>query len=203
MIRLPPAIPATVLLALSLVAARAGPIPGTGELSGRISAPAPFVAAKVFAHLAGRNISYVVFTQAGRYEAVNLMPGTYEVWVEKPGFASERVSVDVTAGRRTAADFALRAAPTGPLSVGNYLVGRTIEPLDTIYPPGAARQIIERTCIVCHGWNFLPALPQSREGWTAVLDYMTRTPRWGSRVRRRSFPPTGSHLPTATRYCSI
>jgi hypothetical protein len=141
------AIPALLLLAVSVLPARAGPIPGTGELSGRVSAPAPFTAAKVFAHLEGRNITYVVFTQGGRYEAVNLMPGRYEVWVEKPGFASDRASVEITSGRRAAADFAVRVAPAEPPYVGTRMVGWKIEPLDAVYPPGHAREVIERTVL--------------------------------------------------------
>src|SRR4051812_3916873 len=72
-------------------------IAGTGELSGKVTAPGAFKAARVFAHLTGKNITYVVFTAGGKYSAVNVMPGAYEVWVEEPGFSSEKKTVAVAA----------------------------------------------------------------------------------------------------------
>lgn len=174
-------------LALSLlmnVALGASPvladhIAGTGELSGKVSAPSQFTAAKVFAHLKDKNITYMVFTQNGAYQTVNVMPGTYEVWAEKPGFAATKQTVVVAPEKKATVDIAFATAPAGPSYIGSRNTDRKVESFDQIYPPGPGRDILQRTCFVCHGWNFLPGMPQSREGWGAAVDFMTTSPRFG------------------------
>src|SRR5262245_61486501 len=64
-------------------------IPGTGTLSGMVTAARPFRAAQVHLKNRDRNMLYVVFTRGGHYKAINLLPGDYEVWVEKKGFTSD------------------------------------------------------------------------------------------------------------------
>ena len=172
---------AALLLAAGLARpAAADHIAGTGSLEGTVTAPAAFSAAKVFAHLTGKNITYVVFTAGGRFSAVNVMPGTYEVWVEEPGFASEKQTVTVVPEKTAMAQIALKTAARETPYVGSRIItDRKIEPFDKIYPPGPGREILTNTCFVCHGWNFLSAMPQSREGWGAAVDYMTTAERWG------------------------
>lgn len=167
------------LSAGTLTPAVADHIAGTGELVGKVSAPSSFTAAKIFAQLSGKNITYMVFTQNGKYNAVNVIPGTYDVWGEKPGFASAKQKVVVTPEKKATADIAFVAAPLEPAYIGPRVVKRKVEAFDKIYPPGPGREILQRTCFVCHGWNFLPAMPQAREGWGAVVDFMTTSPRFG------------------------
>src|SRR5262245_29585085 len=86
------------LLGTALAApAVADHIAGTGDLQGVVSAPKSFTAAKVFAHKAGTHITYIVFTEGGKYNVVNVMPGAYEVWAENNGLASGKSNVTVTA----------------------------------------------------------------------------------------------------------
>ena len=143
-------------------------IAGTGNLVGVISSAKKITAAKVFAHLAEKHVSYTVFTKDGRYEAVNLFPGEYEVWVEENGFAIDKHKVVVKAGKTAQLDIALKVVPETARYIGaRWIKDRKIEPFDKIYPAGPGREILERTCFTCHQWNFLPAMPQSREGWAA------------------------------------
>ena len=72
-----------------LGAADGSTLPGTGSLAGTVTAAAPFRAAQVYARNAEKNLLYMVYTSGGRYRAVNVMPGNYEVSVERRGFASE------------------------------------------------------------------------------------------------------------------
>src|ERR1700722_8303710 len=119
----------TSLLLMSLsAAAHADHIAGTGELAGKVTAPSAYTAAKVFARLSGKNITYVVFTEGGRYSAVNVMPGTYEVWVDKPGFASEKKTVVVAPEKKAEADIALRTAPMESTYIGARIIKRDVEP---------------------------------------------------------------------------
>ncbi len=168
------------LMVCSLIgSAVAGAIPGTGELKGSVVAPTTFTAAKVFAHLSGKNVTYMVFSENGAYRVVNLMPGTYEVWAEKPGFTAQKQTVVIAPEKKASLDIAFTAAAVEPPYIGARIVKRKVEAFDQIYPPGPGREILERTCFICHGWNFLPAMPQPREGWGAVVDYMTTSPRFG------------------------
>jgi streptogramin lyase len=169
-----------LILPLVLVASAIAKIPGTGTLDGTVTAPKPFTAAKVFARKAGSNITYVVFTEGGHYSAVNVMPGQYEVWAEHQGFTSDRASVTVAEDKASQAAITMAVSepvrnPVGPRG----LEDRWLVPFDELYPPGETRDLLRDTCIVCHAWNFLPAQPQSRAGWGAVVDYMTTSPHWG------------------------
>src|SRR3984893_1998780 len=85
-----------------------GAITGTGTLSGTVKAPTEFKAAKVYAKNLDKNVVYMVFTEDGKYQAVDLFPGNYEVSVTKNGFASaDAQKVTVTAGGNATADFSL------------------------------------------------------------------------------------------------
>ena len=55
-------------------AAEAGMISGTGSLSGKVQAPKPFKAARVYAKNVDKNMLFMVYTSAGRFRAVNLLP---------------------------------------------------------------------------------------------------------------------------------
>ncbi len=165
-------------------------IPGTGIVSGSVTAPQPFVAAKVFLRNADKPITYMVYTENGRYEAVNLFPGRYEVSVDKPGFAAARRSVSIAAEARATVDFALKIVDRVPKYVGaRVLRGTSTVPYDVLYPPGPGREIIERTCIICHGVNFVPSMANSREGWEGVLALMTQVPAFGVEQGESLFAP--------------
>ena len=173
---------AGALLSTALAApALADHIAGNGELKGTVTAPKAFTAAKVFAHKAGTNITYMVFTQGGKYDVVNVMPGTYEIWAQTPDLLAQKNTIEVAADKTAAAEIAMSAVSPVPQAVGPYAFGkeRQLVSYDKLYPPGPGRDILQDTCFVCHALNFLPAQPQSREGWGAAVDYMTTSPRWG------------------------
>ena len=83
-------------------------ISGMGSLSGTVTAPKEFKAAKVYAHNL-ENVVYMVYTVGGKYQAVDLFPGNYEVTVEKSGFnGGEPQKVTVTAGANATADLSMQ-----------------------------------------------------------------------------------------------
>jgi hypothetical protein len=81
-------------------------MPGLGALSGTVEAPKAFKAAMVHARNVDKDITYLVYTSAGRYQAVNLFPGNYEVTVEKKGFSSDVKKLHIDAGMSARANFA-------------------------------------------------------------------------------------------------
>ena len=170
----------SLLLLAALVMPAAAQIAGTGTLNGTVTAPKAFSAAKVFARKADANITYVVFTEDGKYSTVNIMPGNYEVWAEHRGFASDRTTVAIAADQTTRVSITMTASEPVRHAVGpRELPGRMRVPFDELYPAGEGRDIVRDNCAVCHAWNFIPAQPQSRAGWGAMVDYMTTAPHWG------------------------
>ena len=158
--------------------AAASQIAGLGSISGSVRASKDFKAAKVFARNVEKNVTYMVYTEGGRYLVVDLFPGNYEVTVAKNGFASEDVEkVTVTAGGMATADLTLQEGAYRPPQQKRSAVPKD-EPLlayDDLYPPGAGRKIIERTCIRCHGPDFLPNHQWDADQWNAAIDLMQST----------------------------
>ncbi|MCH8819893.1 MAG: carboxypeptidase regulatory-like domain-containing protein [Acidobacteria bacterium] len=72
-------------------------VPGTGMLTGEVTAPGAFQAAKVYAKNVDKNIIYMVYTGGGRYQTVAMLPGSYEAWVEKTGFESDLEKIQIEA----------------------------------------------------------------------------------------------------------
>src|SRR5262249_33089211 len=132
-----------ILLSTALAApAFADHIAGTGDLQGTVSASKAFSAAKVFAHKAGTHITYVVFTAGGKYDVVNVMPGTYEVWAENNGLASGKSNVTVTAEKTTQAPLNMNAVDPEVHTVGvRDFKDRQLVSYDKLYPPGEGRDI--------------------------------------------------------------
>ncbi|HKZ74476.1 MAG TPA: carboxypeptidase-like regulatory domain-containing protein, partial [Steroidobacteraceae bacterium] len=169
-------------------AALADELPGTGTIAGTVVSKQPFRAAKVYARDAARGVTYMVYTSQGKYRAVNVLPGAYEVIVQHPGLAAAAQRVAVESGKTAAADFALSAATAAATPPSKTVVA----PYEEIYLQGAARHTIERTCIKCHGVNWLPERPQSEASWTAMVDLMLDmkdTGPWGVSNGTPLIPP--------------
>ena len=81
-------------MAPNLFMVHAANISNTGSLSGAVEAPKPFKAAQVYIRNVDKNILYMVYASGGRYHAVNLFPGNYEVSVSKRGFSSDATNQD-------------------------------------------------------------------------------------------------------------
>ena len=153
----------------------AAQIPDTATLSGTVAADAPFTAARVYIRNVDRRMLYMVYTQAGRYRAVALFPGNYEVSVRTPGRASDVQRLVLNAGDSASLDLSLRAASDVARRRGRAAGGAgrpDYLPYDELYPPGPGRDIAERTCMPCHGGNFLASRPSRPAAWEAGIDKM-------------------------------
>lgn len=140
-----------------------------GRLSGTVMASQPFTAAQVYLHHMEKNITYMVFTQAGQFRALALFPGTYEVNVKAKGLESVVQTVAVGVGENPNMSIALQPGQgvEPPLQKGV-----TFARYQEIYPPGPGLQVIEQGCMRCHDENFLPAQPASEVVWRARLGHM-------------------------------
>jgi len=168
----------TLLLSLSFGVTGAAPgaaaeptikstINGTGVVTGSVSAPKPFTAAHVYLRGQDKPVTFMVFTAGGKYQAINVLPGTYRITAERRGFAAMPQTITVKAGETTTADLAMKDGPdvaadvNGPATVTGYpgpgpITGDVtfVSDYDKLYPPGPGRVVLERTCMACHGNNF-------------------------------------------------
>src|SRR5688572_13814096 len=83
--------------------AQAAPAPksdlaGLATVSGTVAAPAPFTAAKVYFRNVEKRMQYMVYTAGGKYTAMHLFPGKYEMRVEARGLESAVTQVTLNAG---------------------------------------------------------------------------------------------------------
>ena len=95
-------------------------LPGTATLSGMVQAPKPFKAAQVHLMNVDKNVLFMVYTSGGRYRAVNLFPGRYEVTVRKPGFVAERQAIVLRADGTETLNFSLREGVADPVQQGEF-----------------------------------------------------------------------------------
>jgi virginiamycin B lyase len=164
-------------------------IPGTGAVTGTVTAPRPFTAAHVYLYNAEKRVTFMVYTSGGRYQAINLYPGEYEVRVARRGLASDPQKIKVQAGETLNVDVALndigpeaQAGINGPSTVVAY-PGRVtitdkdvefVKGYDKVYPPGPGREALQRVCMSCHGTTFFSVRQWDRAAWGAAIDMMSK-----------------------------
>src|SRR5258706_14287833 len=169
------------LAAGSFAAAQTATVPGTASLTGTVESSTPNNAAQVFIRNTDKRMLYMVYTNAKRFRAVALFPGNYEISAATKDLTSDVQKLVVKAGDSprvtltfakpaAAADRAIVNANEGE-SQGVSRV-RLEQSYDEVYPPGPGRDIAERTCMICHGENFLSTQPASAGGWALRLDRM-------------------------------
>src|SRR5438093_9892551 len=157
-------------------------VSGMARMSGTVSSSKPFKAAQVYIRNVDMRIMYMVFTNAGQFRAVSLFPGNYEISVTAKGFKSNVQKLAVKAGDNPKIKVSLQEVANSnegeadPLQNVETLASNRIKVsfdlYENIYPSGAGRDVAERTCIICHGENFLPSQPGSAAVWNARVDRM-------------------------------
>jgi virginiamycin B lyase len=111
-------------------------------VSGTVTSPTSFQGAKVFFRNNEKRMQYMVYTAGGKYTAMHLLPGTYEMRVEARGLESPVRQVTLTAGSNPPQN-----ATLGPVqSTGTLLVT-----MDEMFPPGAGQRYVKDNCMGCHG----------------------------------------------------
>ena len=199
-----------VLLALSSYLVEAQTLDGTGSLFGSVTASSEFKAAQVFALNTDKQIQYVVYrlllrvnsrphrylvpTSRDYYRAINLLPGNYQVRVEKRGFESDVHSVVVNEGQNTAVDFSLREVFGGTGVAG----AAELVPYDTLYPPGPGRVALEKNCTFCHNENYLPSRHWTSEQWQLGVDLLLNVGGPRSTLHRPVVPGMPSLVASST-----
>ena len=178
----------------------AASVPGTATLTGTVEATRPFTAARVYLRNVDRRMLYMVYTQAGQFSAVALLPGNYEIDVQAEELESDVQRLAIDAGDRPHVTLSLREAsdpdrfPSATQTRSRNLI---LKSYDEIYPPGPGRRVLEDVCMVCHGENFVPMRPRDAAGWQAALDLMMGKSLF---ERHRVRSGEGVLAPPATNY---
>ena len=191
------------VLALGLATANAAQIQGTGSISGTVTARKPFKAAQVYIRNVDKRILYMVYTDAGRFRAVNLFPGNYEINVELKGMESEVQKFAIGAGDHPTMKLSLVESPNSaflPSAVQDVGMGKKIafQSYDEIYPAGPGKQVVEEVCMTCHSENYFPLKPRSAEAlWKAFTEYCAGKNLW---ERDKASIGEGAMSPPVTRF---
>lgn len=163
-------------LLLALPAAHAAVLPGYGQVTGTVTGDDGRVL-KVYLHNAQKNVGYAVFAVDGKFRAVNLLPGRYDISLRTAGFELAPMAIEVAADASASVRLVPKKVPAAPDYTGGITYpDAKVETYDQVYPAGEGRRIVERTCIVCHGVNWLPSLRYPRPAWEAFVHYMTSEP---------------------------
>ena len=157
-------------------------VPGTATLSGAVMAAQPFKAAQVYIRNVDKGIVYMVYTNGGRYRAVALFPGNYEVSANTKHLESDVQTLTVNAGDTAElnltmgeleGDTPLLVVPAGRTAMESGAAGPfEYASYDELYPPGPGKEVAEQVCMVCHGENFFPSRPGTERQWMSRIDHM-------------------------------
>src|SRR5262249_31687341 len=137
--------------------------------------------AQVFIRNTDKRMLYMVYTNAGKFRAVQLFPGNYEISAATGRLTSAVQKLAIKAGESPKLTISLKQpAAGGDRTITNALEAedqgtstvRLEQSYDEVYPPGPGRDIAERTCMICHGENFLSTRPGSVGAWNERLDRM-------------------------------
>lgn len=173
LILIAPAVVMAGVLALGERALAQAPRSGATELaglataSGTVTAPQPFKGAQVYFRNVDKRMLYMVYTAGGKYQAMHLFPGRYELTVKAGDLVSAVRTLELKTGRNELGAVALR--PADP-NAGDGVVS---VPFDELYPAGPARDLAVATCVGCHGVNFLPSRQWTAPQWDAAIGRMT------------------------------
>ena len=153
-------------------------LPGMASLSGVVQARRPFKAVQVHLMNTDKNVLFMVYTSGGRYRAVNLFPGTYEVTVRAQGLESAPQKITLAAGARETLNLTLREAAAQGVRQGEFGFTTqrpgeaTLVSYDELYPKEAGRPLLEKNCMYCHGKSFFPGKQYHETQWNHFIDQM-------------------------------
>jgi streptogramin lyase len=197
-----------VAYAASLLAgasqATADLLPGTGELTGQVAAAESLGQLTVYAFNTDKSVGYMVYVVDGRYRAVDLFPGHYQVSVRGTSgqlnmdIPAKTIDLTIEAQQHATADFTLADTAPPPTYVGGMpYPDAKIEPFKAIYPAGAGRDVMERTCFGCHTIQLYPydvirdypgGRPEhDKDGWAITVDRMAHGMAFGAPGKPSNF----------------
>ena len=186
--------------------AKADALPGTGELSGKVTAAKTLGQLTVYALNTDKNVGFMVYVVDGSYRAVDLLPGHYEVSLRgTPGQLNmdlpvKTVQLTIEAKQHATANFALAETTPPPTYIGGMTYpDAKIEAFDAIYPAGPGRDVMERTCFGCHTIQLYPynvartyasgRPAHDKDGWAITVERMAHGNAFAAPGKASNFDP--------------
>jgi virginiamycin B lyase len=165
---------AVLLSILGLLLANAAAIaqtasPASSELSGlatvggTVTSAQPFQAARVYFRNIDKRMQYMVYTAGGKYSAMHLLPGRYEMRVEARGLDSPVKQITLNAGNNPPQNATLEPVK----STGTLLVT-----MDEMFPPGPGQRYVKDNCMGCHGPDMFGARHFPAQIWDNFVQLM-------------------------------
>jgi virginiamycin B lyase len=138
---------------------------GLASVSGTVTSSSPFTAAKVYFRNIDKRMQYMVYTAGGKYQAMHLLPGNYEMRVEARGLDSPVTQVVLNAGSNAPQNATLRPVEG---------TGRLVVTLDEMFPPGSGQRYARQVCLGCHGPDFFGDRHMGAAAWDAYVGMMLK-----------------------------
>lgn len=153
---------------------------GLASVSGTVTSYAPFKAAKVYFRNVEKRMQYMVYTAGGKYQAMHLLPGTYEMRVAAQGLDSAVTQVVLNAGPNAPQNATLRPVQNA---------GTQIVSMDAMFPPGPGQKFVRDVCVGCHSPDFFGSRHFPAPAWDGFVEVMLKSgniPRGFSSAEERA-----------------
>jgi streptogramin lyase len=138
---------------------------GLATVSGTVTSAFPFQAAKVYFRNAEKRMQYMVYTAGGKYQAMHLLPGKYEMRVEARGLDSEGLQVVLAPGANPPQNAVLRPVQSS---------GAQIVSMSEMFPAGPGQRPLRELCVACHAPDFFGARHYPEAAWAAYVEMMVK-----------------------------
>src|SRR5262245_50955007 len=138
---------------------------GLASVSGTVTSAIPFQAAKVYFRNTEKRMQYMVYTAGGKYQALYLLPGKYEMRAEARGLDSEVTQVSIAPGANPPVNVVLRSAQS---------TGAQIVSMSEMFPPGPGQRPLREVCVACHSPDFFGARHYPQDAWVAYVEMMVK-----------------------------
>ena len=139
---------------------------GLASVAGSVTSYMPVTAAKVYFRNVEKRMQYMVYTAGGKYQAMHLLPGTYEMRVEARGLDSAVTQVVLKPGSNAAQNANLRPVQN---------TGTVIVSMDEMFPPGPGKDFVRDVCVGCHSPDFFGSRHLPAPAWGAFVETMQAT----------------------------
>jgi virginiamycin B lyase len=138
---------------------------GLASVSGTVTSGPPFTAAKVYFRNVEKRMQYMVYTSGGKYQAMYLLPGKYEMRVEARGLDSDVTQVVLNPGNNAPQNATLRPAQS---------TGAQIVTMEEMFPPGPGQRYLKEVCLGCHGPDLFGSRHMNDQAWNAFVEMMLK-----------------------------
>ena len=143
----------------------ASELSGLVSVSGTVTSASPFTAARVYFRNVDKRMQYMVYTAGGRYQAMHLLPGQYEMRVEAQGLDSAVTQVVLSPGSNAPRNATLRPARD---------TGTQVVTMDGMFPPGPGQRYAKEVCLGCHAPDQFGSLHMGAAAWDAYVEMMLK-----------------------------